>query len=137
MNSARQNLVTLLSLLVAILALAYSAWRQGVNEHNHNMRDAAFRTLTELNELQLLADYAHYEKDTERGNPINGWARVGLINDLSMLQPATVQVAAANLKTVWGREWPALRDSEESNRQVTAAVQAMRESVLAVLQQLH
>lgn len=137
MNPARQNLLTLFSLLVAILALAYSAWRQGENERNHNMRDAAFRTLTELNELQLLADYAHYEKDTERGNPINGWARVGLINDLSLLMPAPVQAAAANLKVVWGQEWPTLRDSEESNRRVTAAVQATREAVLSVLGQLH
>jgi hypothetical protein len=136
MNPARQNFLTLLSLLVAILALAYSAWRQGENEHNHNMRDAAFRTLTELNELQLLADYAHYEKDTERGNPINGWARVGLINDLSLLMPAPEQVAAANLKAVWSHEWPTLRDSSESNRRVNAAVQATREAVLTVLGQL-
>ncbi len=137
MTPARQNLLTLLSLLVAILALAYSAWRQQENERNHNMRDAAFRTLTELNELQLLTDYAHYEKDTERGNPINGWARVGLINDLSMLLPPPVQAKASDLKAVWGREWPTLRDSEESNRRVTAAVQAARQSVLDVLRQLH
>ena len=137
MTPARQYSITLFSLLVAILALGYSAWRQQETEYNRNMRDAAFRTLTELSELQLLADYAHYEKDAQRGNPINGWARVGLINDLSLLMPASVQTAAANLKAVWGREWPTLGDSEESNQRVTAAVQATRETVLVVLRQLH
>ena len=46
--------------------------------------------LQELSELQLLIDYAHYERDAIKGNPITGWGHLLYIKDMSYLVSAEV-----------------------------------------------
>ena len=62
----KTNFIPLVSLLVALTALGLTAWRNETTEYNRNIRFASFTVLQELAELQLIADYAYYEKDSHR-----------------------------------------------------------------------
>ena len=72
----RNNLVAIISLVVAISSLSYNTWRNELTEENYSIRVAGFETLKSLGELQIIVDYGHYEQ-----NP--GWGRGLLISDLA------------------------------------------------------
>ena len=79
----RENLIALISVLIAVSALVYSTWRLEVTDYNRNVRIASFEALKSFTDLQLLIDYAYYDKNTEKGNPITGWSHVIFVKDLS------------------------------------------------------
>jgi hypothetical protein len=131
--SRPNNLLALVSLLVAFSALGYNSWRNERTEYNRNVRVAAFEILTQLAELQLVMDFATYEGDIQRGNPITAWGRVGLVRDLSAVMPSPVPQAAGRLHQRWELDWSALRQDEAANRRITAEVRATRAAVLQAL----
>lgn len=55
----RDNLVALISLLVAMSTLLYSAWRHEDTEDNRTQREAAFAMLRAAETLQSVVDFAH------------------------------------------------------------------------------
>ena len=69
----RNNLVAIISLVVAISSLSYNTWRNELTEENRNIRVAGFETLKSLGELQTIVDFGHYEQHPELGSPIEGW----------------------------------------------------------------
>ena len=85
-----KNLLTIISLVVALSALGYNAYRNELTEENRNIRSAGFAMLMQLAELQQLIDYAHYDKDVVKGNPISGWGHLLYIKDMSYLVSAEV-----------------------------------------------
>lgn len=85
--------------------------------------------LMELAELQQLVDYAHYDKDVVKGNPISGWGHLLYVRDMSYLVSADVMAETEALIQVWGDEWQTVRDDESSNQRVTAGINALRERV--------
>lgn len=121
------NLVAIISMIVAVSSLLYSAWRHEVTEDQRTVRQAGFEVLRNLGELQTIADHAHYIGDDATGNPVNGWGRVLMIRDMSRLMPEEAQRHAGYLFATWQAEWPGLGKNEVSNDRITAAINACRE----------
>ncbi|MEN8763107.1 MAG: hypothetical protein ABF290_11800 [Thiogranum sp.] len=129
LQQVHKNLLAVISLVVAISALAYNTYRNELTEDNRNRRSAGFSMLQELSELQLLIDYAHYDKDTVKGNPISGWGHLLYLKDMSYLVSGEVVVGTEALTKVWGLEWQTVRDDEASNQRMTAAINTLRDQV--------
>jgi hypothetical protein len=125
----QRNLLSIISLVVAITALSYNTYRNELTEENRNIRNAGFEVLKELNQLQLLIDYAHYDRDVIRGNPITGWGHVMYLKDMSYLVSVELASEAEALAEVWGEEWQSLGSEEKSNARVTDAINALRSRV--------
>lgn len=124
-----RNLLAIISLFVAITALTYNSWRQEVTEDNRNLRLASFELIMQLGKLQLIVDHAHYDHNKEMGNPITGWGRVALIEDLSAVLPAPLPEKSILLKQAWSDHWEGLGERDRHAEQITAAIQAMRKEV--------
>jgi hypothetical protein len=136
LQQVHRNLLAVISLVVAISALGYNTYRNELTEDNRNRRFAGFSMLQELSELQLLIDYAHYDKDTVKGNPIAGWGHLLYLKDMSHLVSGEVVVETEALTKVWSLEWQTVRDDEASNQRVTAAINALREQVRRTMESL-
>jgi hypothetical protein len=132
----RENLIALISVLIAVSALFYSTWRLEVTERNRNVRIASFETLKALTDLQLLIDYAYYDKDTERGNPIKGWSYVIYVNDLSETISPDVKIKSDILYQSWQENWENISSQSAAQEAVTLNVAQTRASILAVMKSL-
>ena len=125
----QRNMLSIISLVVAFSALSYNTYRNELTETNRNIRAAGFEMLHELAELQLIADYAHYDKDTMQGNPITGWGRLLYMRDMSLLMSLEVASETELLTKVWERESRTLHEDEESNKRITGAINVLRDQV--------
>ncbi len=67
--------MAIISLFVALSGLTYNTWRDKIIEENRSVRIASFEVLKNLWELQLVVDYAHYQKNQQLGNPSPAGAR--------------------------------------------------------------
>ncbi|MDO9008891.1 MAG: hypothetical protein Q8K57_10680 [Thiobacillus sp.] len=121
------NLVAIISMVVAVSSLLYSAWRHEVTEDQRTVRQAGFEILRNLGELQTIADHAHYGDDPLQGNPVSGWGRVLMVRDLSRLMPEPAQIHTVNLHKTWEAEWAGLGENPASSERITAAINACRE----------
>src|SRR5262245_43512249 len=86
----KHNFVAILSLVVAIIALTYTTWREDKTEKNRNKRQAAFEVLKHLGELQIIVNYGLYQPENTMGNPILGWGHVAIITDIGALLPPPI-----------------------------------------------
>ena len=131
----RQNLVALISLVLAIASLGYTTWRNESSEAHRNVRQAAFRTLEVLEELQVIVDARRYQGDKMRGDYVAGWARVNLISDLGLLIPGPQAQVTDELRKTWQAnfdKWYTDNDADAEAR-ISAAIGATREATLGVL----
>ena len=133
----RNNLVALISLVVALSSLGYNTWRNERTEHNRNVRTATFDLLTRLAELERVVYLAQYDRDANGGNPRVGWTYVLVIRDLSSVVPAPVPAKAAELQKAWSENWEGLggEDARSVNR-IDDAIDGLRAASLAILQAL-
>ena len=129
LDQFQQHSLAIISLVVAITALSYNTYRNELTEINSNKRHAGFELLKELNQLQLLIDYAHYDKDAEQGNPITGWGHIMYMKDMSHLISANVVDEANQLGEIWAEEWETIFDNSTSNQRITAGVNTLRSRV--------
>ncbi|NMH65626.1 hypothetical protein [Shewanella salipaludis] len=121
------------SMLFALIGFSYNVWRMEVTETNATLREASFEMLLQLSELELNVYAAYYDQDAIEGNPRRGWVKVGLIEDLSMIMPAEIRVAAKELKRSWSEHWPRLPTEETSAISVVTAIDATRAQVRQAL----
>jgi len=133
----QRNLLAIISLAIAITALSYNTWRNETTEENRNIRVASFEILIQLGKLQLVTDYAHYDNNSEQGNPITGWGHVAIIEDLSFLMPAPFSKMASELKQVWSDNWQNLGKNKNSVKHITNAINAMRKTVKSQLKTIN
>lgn len=136
MEALRKNLIALLSLVVAVGALSYGAYRNEQSEQNRNVRVACFEVLKNLGELQTLVHYAHYDKDPKAGNPIGGWGRVLLIQDLAMVLPEPMPTSTQRLFRTWQGNFEEIGVGEEPTERILAGIREARSATLAVLKGL-
>ncbi|NDP49008.1 MAG: hypothetical protein GZ085_11620 [Sulfuriferula multivorans] len=129
----RTNLVALISLLVALSALGYTAWRQELTEDNRTLRVAAFSMLQTAEELQSVVDFAHYDADLKAGNPIKGWGKVLYIRDLGTIMPPPVQKQARDLQRTWEQDWNVMEHDEAAAMRITQAIERLRAEVRVLL----
>ena len=95
------NIVAIVSVLVALTGLAYNTYRNERTEHNRNTRIAAFEALKTLGEAQVIVEYAHFKKNRQLGDPVQGVARAQYIRDLSRLLPQPAPDDAERLWVAW------------------------------------
>ena len=133
----REWILPLTSLAVALTALSYNTWRNEKSEQNRNVRVAGFEIIKELSALQLLANYAHYESDSARGNSIAGWSQILLIEDLAMVMPVAVQLQAKKLHEQWEAHVETLAENEQDNDAVISEISRTRELVIGSIKELH
>jgi hypothetical protein len=129
LDSLQRHLVAIISLMVAVTALFLSVERSSRSEYQHNIRDASFRVLAELSQLQLLVDNAHYGRVPE--NPIAGWARVNYMRDLAAVIPEPVPTRLANLYSDWREHIDQLgrHDNPQVKQASLVANKAITESI--------
>jgi hypothetical protein len=136
LGQIKNNSVAIISLLAAIGGFMFDTWRDHQNEMNQNMRKAAFEVLKDLGELQTIVNYAHYEADVARGNPIEGWKYAIQIRDLSHLMNLKTAKEGQKLYEVWQLNWPSINKSPLSEQQVSEQISLLRTTVIENIDQL-
>src|SRR5260221_9920468 len=132
----KDNMVAIISLVIAIIALSYTAWREETTEKNRTFRVAGFEVLKNLGELQIVVNHAYYMRESALANPYLGWGHIALVSDLSQLLPKPVPTTVAKLVKVWGENWDKLNRDEEAVTAVSAEIDASRAEVLESIRYL-
>lgn len=136
-NQIHRNAVALISLVIAISTLSYTAWRNEESEDNWNQRVAAFEVLVKLNEFQQIIFHHHYDKDaTDKGNPRAAWAYVLTIRDLSSILSDPLPKESEELLQVWSANWENLQDDKKSLNLVLKEMDEAREATMNLLKSL-
>ncbi len=138
-DQLQKNAIALISLVIAISALAYNSWRNELSEENRNIRAAGFEIIKESAKLQFVIDRTTYLTAGSNNNydAINGWATVNLILSLSELMPSSVNDTAQSLRQQWQTHWKDLETSEEANNEISKANRLMLQEVRNSLRNLH
>ena len=137
LHQLKINAVAIISLVVAVVGLGYSTYRNERTEYNRNVRVAAFETLKNLGELQILGEYAYFHKNAERGDPVQGNGRVIYIRDLAQLLPEPGPRDVERLWVAWRDNSDQLAASEASMIKITDEIQRLRLTVLELLVKLN
>ena len=132
----KNNLLAIISLVVAFSALGYNTWRNELTEHNRNIRFAGFEIIKNLGELQRITYLIHYDKAIERNTPRDGWAAVLVLRDLSALMPESVSDEAGELFEVWKNSWAGLGKDDKDVADIDNSINDLREETLAVIRTL-
>lgn len=132
----KRNYLAILSLLVALSALFYNTWRNESTEANRNVRAAEFEMLKNLSELQQVIDYAHFRKDSQRGDLTRGLTLVLQIHDLGELTPPAVLASSIKLQSAWLNHADHLNDSLPAASALSEEVLETRQIVLDSLRHL-
>ena len=132
----RDNLIALISVVIALSALGYNTWRNERTERNRNIRVAGVELLREIGSLQQIIFYAHYAGSDQRGDPRMGWADVLTINDLAALMPADVLRDASRLRATWEADAEELVEHDDAFERIDGAIDALRQTTLAELRAL-
>ncbi len=132
----RNNLLAIISLAVALVALSYNTWRNELTEHNRNIRFAGFEIIRHLGELQRITYLVHYDKALNRQTPRDGWAEVLVLRDLSQVMPARVPAVAQALLDQWRDNWQELGKSDVAVSNIDNAINDLREETLKAVKDL-
>lgn len=130
-------LTAFISLVFAIVGFTYNAWRLEQSEINDNVRTASFELLEALAELEQIIYAIHYDADMSAGSPRNGWVKIGLIADLSMLIDPVVEEAALALKERWSRDWDEVRTNREVVNAMVVNIDAVRAQIKSVMMRVN
>lgn len=136
----RSNSVALISLMVAFIALSYNTWRNETSESQRNIRQASFRVIESLGELQEVADYRYYyfpfesNQGREGELRLRGYGSATMVRDLMNLMPDPAPLAGDELFRLWGEHVNALSELDQQQRHTAAAKLAEQELSLAIKQ---
>ncbi len=132
----KDNMVAIISLVIAIVALLYTGWREETTEKNRTLRTAGFEVLKNLGELQIVVNYAYYQHDDAKGNPYLGWGHIALISDLAVLLPSPIPQTIAKLVKDWGELAQKINNNEEAVDLISSEIDASRHEVLQAIRYL-
>lgn len=132
----RNNLLAIISLVVALAALSYNTWRNELTEHNRNIRFAGFEIITHLGELQRITYLVHYDKALDRQTPRDGWAEVLVLQDLSQIMLPEVPRLAQALLDNWRDNWQDLGKTDLAVSHIDNAINDLRKETLRVVRAL-
>jgi hypothetical protein len=132
----RANIVAITSVIVALTGMAYNTYRNEKTEINHNVRAAAFETLKNLGEAQIVVEYAHFKKDRLLGDPTQGWARLTYIRDLAQVLPPPGPAEADVLLAAWRDNVETLENNTEAMIKITDEIQRLRLTSIEILNHL-
>ena len=129
-------IMSVFSVLFALLGFSYNTWRMEVSEENNNVRTAAFEVLSHLGELEHVILSAHYDNDLVEGNPRKGWIKVGLVVDLNVLITPEVADKALKLKAQWADSWHLMRTEQAVVTDLVTRIDDTRMAIKLVLKQM-
>jgi hypothetical protein len=132
----KENFVAIISLIVAIIALTITTWREEWTERNRNTRMAAFEVLKNLGELQIVVNASYYQNADMKGDPFQGWGYIALIGDMSSLLPPPVPETVDKLTKAWNGNWDEIKSNEKAVELISAEINASRAAVLKVIHDL-
>ncbi len=133
----QQNILAILSILIAVTALSYNSWRNEKSEENRNFRTAGFEIMRESAHLQYIIDTSTYASSEDSTGAINGWVKVNLILALSELMTPEIKQQAKNLKRVWTDNWQLLDTDNHANKRIWQANQRLIKKVNQYLKSLY
>lgn len=152
LQQIRGNSVALISLMTAVIALSYNTWRNETTESQRNVRQASFRVLESLGELQEVADYRYYYfpyENNQRGEGelrLRGYGSVTMVRDLMNLMPRPAPTASDELFRLWNEHVNTLaelneqgqhtHEAKQAEKELAVAIKHAREAVIQVLQKL-
>ena len=135
-DQVNNNLVALISLVLAITSLGYNTWRNETTEVQRNWRDASFQILIEIGELNQIVLMRRYfsnspgtqsSSSSENGSVpqpeswVRGWGNVTMVRDLSAVMPKPLPEQGRQLFEHWQRHAAMLHDpSDPAARQAAA-----------------
>ena len=132
-SQIRANIVAITSVIVALTGMAYNTYRNEKTEINHNVRAAAFETLKNLGEAQIVVEYAHFKKDRVQGDPRLGWGRMTYIHDLAQVLPAPGPAEADGLLAAWRDNVDTLENDNNAMIKITDEIQRLRLTTIDIL----
>lgn len=132
----KENYLSIISLLIAVVALVHNNRLYEKAEANRNTRAASFEILMKLGQLQQEVNRLHFESYSE-ATVIAAWGNIALIADLSELMPAPVPEKAQTLLATWNANQPQLKESRESVETLSQDIDSMRTTIIDVIRQLH
>jgi hypothetical protein len=133
LSQIRANIVAIFSIIVALTGMAYNTWRNEKTEINHSVRIAAFETLKNLGEAQIVVEYLHFQKNRQLGDPVQGWGRMIYIRDLAQVLPAPGPAEAERLWVAWRDNVEGLGTNDEAMVKITDEMQLLRLTTLEIL----
>ena len=157
-SQVRNNLVALISLVLAITSLGYNTWRNETTELQRNWRQASFQIMTEVGRLNEVVLYRRYFQSrggdgvaNQSAHPIDeienartwvaGWGSVTTIRNLSSLMPAPLPERGQALFAVWQEQAGALDASEPGRREQASdklleEIERMRTALVRLIDRL-
>ena len=133
----KRNSVAIISLVVAFASLGYNTWRNEQTELNRNLRNGGLELLMQAAELRELSYLLFYDADVVDDSAARrGWVTVLAIRDLSRILPAPLPASADDLHSVWNAHWQTLDRQQASKDAVDAAVDALVDDTVEMLEKL-
>ena len=132
----KSNLVAIISVVIAILALSYNSWRNELSEDNRNVRAAGFEIMREAAKLQFYIDTTTYTEASKDDDVIQGWVSINLMISLAELMSPTIRLQAHTLKQVWAENWSKLASDKKANQSITDATNQLVKAVRQHLKRL-
>lgn len=134
--SLKENLVALISLVVALTALLYTTWREEETERNRTTRWAAFEVLKSLGELQININKGLYLEKGQQDQIFQGWGQISMISDLSVLLPEPIPEHVQKLVEAWRINWKNIPADDAASDKVTEQVDSTRQATLEAVKEL-
>ena len=131
------QVIVMMSFVFGVLGFVYNNWRYEHNESNNNVRIASFQMMQELATLEQNIYANHYDKDLTKGNPRDGWVKVGLIDDLSIFISDDSKAAAEQMKSTWTEQWAKIADDQNVTDTLVKEIDAIRTATREVLEELY
>ncbi|HKL51502.1 MAG TPA: hypothetical protein VJ908_10065 [Wenzhouxiangellaceae bacterium] len=150
-DQVNNNLVALISLVLAITSLGYNTWRNEKTEIQRNWRQASFQILVEVGELNQIILMRRYfpevaEDSENRAGEVRspqtwvaGWGKATMIRDLTTVMPEPMPEAGQRLFETWQEHADDLDDTENEQARETAsselldAVEHLRSSAVELI----
>ncbi|WP_052435964.1 hypothetical protein [Neochlamydia sp. EPS4] len=136
-NQLYNNAVAIISLIVAVIALAVNTWRLEQTERNRNTRQAGFEMLKNLGGLQAVVNTTLYKETHSKIEAIEGWNYIAMMSDIVILLPSPVPENLKQLAKIWSVHWKNLATNHNGVSQVNHQIDTTREAVMHALNQLH
>ena len=153
LDQVNRNLVALISLVLAITSLGYNTWRNETTEIQRNWRQASFRILVEIGEINQVILLRRYFTEPAAGskpagevplprNWVRGWGKVTMVRDLSSVMPDPLPERGRRLFEAWEKHAGALDDDsrpqaqQEAAQALLKAVERVREATIELVADL-
>ena len=135
-QQVQNNLLAVISVLIAILALSYNSWRNELSEDNRNVRAAGFEIMREAAKLQFYVDVTTFSESADDAEVIKGWVSINLMQSLAELISPAIKSKAQALKELWAKNWSSLSQDKAANAEVTEGINQLIAEVREHLRQL-